>query len=283
MPQACSRIGHNGHLVEYYSERLLCDVKLNIVSCIWLLPPAASGQQRVRYSGAALYIASVPQTCKALLVFPAEVDDLLLHCGCVLVFDVGEEYSSSVRMVDRIDSEYRLPTLFRQNVFDAFSFVPVSPADDMLSERAEEALAIRSCFSSNGSNNASCSQRLVPQACSRIGHDGHLLGYYSERLLCDVKLNIVSCIWLLPPATSGQQQVRCSGAAFYTASVPQTYKALLVFPAEVDDLLLHCGCVLVFDVGEEYSSSVRMLDRISFGVSWKEPTRRLPILMIVAV
>ncbi|KAL8438863.1 hypothetical protein Efla_006406 [Eimeria flavescens] len=213
MPQACSRIGHNGHLVEYYSERLLCDVKLNIVSCIWLLPPAASGQQRVRYSGAALYIASVPQTCKALLVFPAEVDDLLLHCGCVLVFDVGEEYSSSVRMVDRIDSEYR---------------------------------------------------GLV----SRIGHDGHLLGYCSERLLCDVKLNIVSCIWLLPPATSGQQQVRCSGAAFYTASVPQTYKALLVFPAEVDDLLLHCGCVLVFDVGEEYSSSVRMLDRISFGVSW---------------
>ncbi|KAL8425976.1 hypothetical protein Efla_006764 [Eimeria flavescens] len=101
---------------------------------------ASSGQQDVRCSGAAFQSSSGDQTYKALL---AEADDLLLDCGCVLVFDVGEEYSSSVRMLDRIDfwSIVGLPTLFRQYVFDAFSFVPVPLADDMLSERVNETLA----------------------------------------------------------------------------------------------------------------------------------------------
>ncbi|KAL8425108.1 hypothetical protein Efla_005846 [Eimeria flavescens] len=49
---------------------------------------------------------------------------------------------------------------------------------------------------------------------------------------------------------------------------PQTYKPLLVLLADVGNLLLDCGCVLVFDVGEEYSSSECMLDRIDFTVSW---------------
>ncbi|KAL8426559.1 hypothetical protein Efla_004440 [Eimeria flavescens] len=46
-------------------------------------------------------------------------------------------------------------------------------------------------------------------------------------------------------ATSGQQDVRCSGAAFHAASDPQTYKASLVFPAEVDDLPLDSAVLFV--------------------------------------
>ncbi|KAL8425020.1 hypothetical protein Efla_006551 [Eimeria flavescens] len=108
--------------------------------------------------------------------------------GCVIVFDVGEEYSSSVRMLDRIDcgvssvglrttvnicfclsqnlflpmhkaigvvgGHSGLPTLFRQYVFDAFSFAPVPLADDMLSEGVNERLASSHTYHSTRVPNA---------------------------------------------------------------------------------------------------------------------------------
>ncbi|KAL8425018.1 hypothetical protein Efla_006549 [Eimeria flavescens] len=53
-------------------------------------------------------------------------------------------------------------------------------------------------------------------------------------------------------------------------------KGLLL--AEVDDLLLDCVCVVINDEGKEYSSSLRTIERIDFGVSWNGRTRRLPVV-----
>ncbi|KAL8425019.1 hypothetical protein Efla_006550 [Eimeria flavescens] len=126
----------------HYSERLLCDVKLNIISCIWRLPPASTGQQEVRCSGAALYTASAPQTYKALLVLLAEA-----AAGSSLMW-------ATVFVVS-------LPTLFCRYVFDDFSIVAVPLADDMLSKRANKALA-----GSDDSHSISVlnAPRLVPSA-----------------------------------------------------------------------------------------------------------------------
>ncbi|KAL8439781.1 hypothetical protein Efla_004199 [Eimeria flavescens] len=114
-------------------------------------------------------------------------------------------------------------------------FVPVPLADYMLPRRANEALA-------NSDDYYSIIILSVPR---------HILLY-------------------LAASTSSLRTTESASqwSSVHSSSDPPTYKALLVFPAEGDDLLLDCVCVVVYNVGEEYGSSVRMVDRIDFGGSW---------------
>ncbi|KAL8425107.1 hypothetical protein Efla_005845 [Eimeria flavescens] len=94
---------------------------------------SSSGQQRVSCSGAGFHTASDPPAYKPLLVIMAEVDDLLLDCVCVFVYNVGKEYLSSLGTL----AYNCLPSLGVRR----YVFCPIPPADDMLSEWANEALA----------------------------------------------------------------------------------------------------------------------------------------------
>ncbi|KAL8426558.1 hypothetical protein Efla_004439 [Eimeria flavescens] len=128
-------------------------------------------------------------------------------------------------------------------------------------------------------NGGGGSDLCIPRLCERLVcfyKFENIRGYFfwsqrlSERLLCDVKPNIVSSIWLL--CISKPRDNRTWVAVEQRSTLHRIHKrrSLCSFFRPSCSVVCASGCVLVFDVGEEYSSSVRMLDRIDFGVLWPD-------------